>query len=307
MSEYAIETRRLTKKFGGRVAVDDLNMQIRAGSVLGFLGVNGAGKTTTIRMLMGHLHPTAGDMLTLGRDPRNHDESTRQRVAYVSENMNLPGWMTPRNAVKFNASLYPKWDHRLAEVLLDEFELRGSGGYRHLSKGQKRKVCILIALCQNADLLIMDEPAAGLDVMARRGFLERVLDIACQEQKTVFISSHLLTDLERVADTIALIHDGRLMRQGNLEELKAGARKLHFSVAIARDELAQYFKVIAYEAGMRETMFTVMDFDEGRLRSFCEQKDCAEHVAVHGMNLEDIFVEMVKSNGGGNNIERTAQ
>ena len=94
MSEYAIEMRRLTKKFGARIAADDLTMQIRPGSVLGFLGVNGAGKTTTIRMLMGHLHPTAGDVLTLGQDPRKHDESPRPRVAYVSENMNLPGWMT---------------------------------------------------------------------------------------------------------------------------------------------------------------------------------------------------------------------
>lgn len=156
MSHAAIETRALVKNFGNKAAVDNLDLTVPTGSVFGFLGANGAGKTTTIRMLMGHLHPTSGEAITLGADPWSHDEPTRRRVAYVSENMALPGWMTPERAIRFCAAQYPDWDGALAETLLGDLELRDAGPFRALSKGQKRRLCILLALAQNADLLVMD-------------------------------------------------------------------------------------------------------------------------------------------------------
>ncbi|MHC4153880.1 MAG: ABC transporter ATP-binding protein [Planctomycetota bacterium] len=299
MSDCIIETRQLKKRFRKKTAVDGLDIQIPSGSVVGFVGVNGAGKTTTIRMLMGHLHPTDGEVQVLGEDPRRHSEQQRQRVAYVSENMNLPGWLTPEAAAKLNASFYPRWDAKLAQTLLNEFKLRKAGAYRNLSRGQKRKVCILPAICQNAELLVMDEPALGLDVMARHDFLKRVLEIVCSGERTVFISSHLLSDLERIVDRIVLIDRGWLVLQGNLEDLKAGVRQLHFAAQISREDLEQHFKVIRYEVcDPAETKAVVADFDEGRLRRMCELKDCTEKVRVFGLNLEDIFVELVKNGEG---------
>jgi ABC-2 type transport system ATP-binding protein len=297
MTDYAIQTEKLSKHFGDIVAVDALDLRVPEGSVLGFVGVNGAGKTTTLRMMMGHLHPSSGQVTVLGRDPREHSESTKRLVSYVSENMGLPAWMTPEQAIRFNAGLFEAWNGPLAEELLDEFELRGAGAFGRLSKGQKRKICILLAICQNAKLLMMDEPASGLDVMARRRFLERVLDIVCNDNRTVFLSSHLLSDLERIVDRISIIDAGRGIWNGYMDDLKAGVRKVHMTGSVTQQALAERFTILRHERiDEHEMAITVLDYDEAGFSAFCREHDCSEKARVFGLNLEDIFVEMVKGN-----------
>jgi ABC-2 type transport system ATP-binding protein len=220
MTANAIELRDVTRLFGDAKAVDCLSLTVPEGAVFGLLGPNGAGKTSTIRMLMGHLRPTSGTVQTLGGDPWEHSEATRRRIAYVSENMELPPWMTPRSAMQFCERLYPTWDCPLAETLCDTFELSRKKKFSEFSKGQKRSLCILLALGQKADLLVLDEPAAGLDVLARRDFLDRVLEVACTAGRTVVLSSHILSDLERVVDRVAILAHGTLKLEGELEELK---------------------------------------------------------------------------------------
>lgn len=220
MTANAVELRDVTRLFGSTKAVDGLSLAVPAGAVFGLLGPNGAGKTSTIRMLMGHLHPTSGTVQTLGGDPWKHSESVRRRIGYVSESMELPGWMTPRAAMRFGERLYPDWDCPLAETLCDTFGLGRAKRFAEMSKGQKRSLCILMALCQKADLLVLDEPAASLDVLSRRDFLDRVLDVACSGGRTVVLSSHILSDLERVVDRVAILSHGTLKLEGDLEELK---------------------------------------------------------------------------------------
>jgi ABC-2 type transport system ATP-binding protein len=220
MTANAVELREVTRVFGVAMAVDRLSLAVPEGAVFGLLGPNGAGKTSTIRMLMGHLRPTSGSVETLGGDPWEHSEATRRRIAYVSENMELPAWMTPRTATRFCERLYPSWDYPLAETLCDTFALDRSKRFSELSKGQRRSLCILLGLCQKADLLVLDEPAAGLDVLARRDFLDRVLEVACSGGRTVVLSSHILSDLERVVDRLAILSHGMLKLEGELEELK---------------------------------------------------------------------------------------
>ena len=297
MTDYAIQTKKLSKHFGDIVAVDALDLRVPEGSVLGFVGVNGAGKTTTLRMMMGHLHPSSGKVTVLGRDPREHSELTKQQIAYVSENMDLPTWMTPEQAVRFNAGLFKGWNGPLAEELLDEFELRGAGAFGRLSKGQKRKICILLAICQNAKLLLMDEPASGLDVMARRNFLERVLEIVCNDNRTVFLSSHLLSDLERIVDRLFIIDTGRGIWNGYMDDLKAGVRKIHMTGSVTEEAIAKSFTILRHERiDEHETVTTVLDYDEAKFSAFCREHDCSEKARVFRLNLEDIFVEMVKGN-----------
>ncbi len=300
MSDNPIQTENLVKRFGRITAVDDLSLAVPLGAVCGFLGVNGAGKTTVIRMLMGHLHPTSGVVRTLGGNPWRHDSQTRSRIAYVSEEMHLPAWMTPGKAVAFNARTYPRWNAKLARALLDEFKLGDAGPFARLSKGQQRKTCILLALCQNAELIVMDEPAAGLDVVARHDFLNRVLEIACDDHRTVFISSHLLSDLERIVDTLTILDHGRAMLTGRLEELKAGVKKLHLPGAISRDDLAGYFDIIKYEArDGTETLVTVADFSEDKLERLIAAHPDAGTARTFALNLEDIFVELVGAAAAG--------
>jgi ABC-2 type transport system ATP-binding protein len=297
MSETAIQAHKLCKHFADTIAVDQLDLSVPTGSIFGLLGTNGAGKTTFIRMLMGHLHPTAGGLTVLATEPRSASEATRRRIAYVSENMSLPGHMTPEKAIVFSASVYPQWDGPLADTLLQDFGLKGAGRFNALSKGQKRKICILLAICQNADLLIMDEPAAGLDVLARREFLDQVLDIACKPGRTMLISSHLLSDLERVVDRLAIIHQGRALLTGSLEELKAGMRRIHLHMALSEEQVREIFDLVRIEhPGPTETLITVTDFSEDKMSQFTARHAQAQDANIIALNLEDIFVELVGHN-----------
>ena len=294
MSESAIQASELRKCFGKTVAVDALDLTVPTGAVFGLLGPNGAGKTTFIRMVMGHLHRTAGDLKTLDTEPCKAGEAIRRRIAYVSENMNLPGHMTPEKAAAFCASIYAQWDHALADKLLGDADLRKKGPFKTLSKGQKRKICILLAICQNADLLVMDEPAAGLDVVSRREFLDQILDVACQPGRTVLISSHLLSDLERIVDRLAIVHQGRALITGDLEDLKAGIRKLHLPAALSRDQLEAVFELARFDhPGPNETLATVTNFTPERMSRLAARHIETQDADIVALNLEDIFVELV--------------
>lgn len=259
MSENTIETQGLTKVFGQKVAVDSLDLDVPKGSAFGLLGVNGAGKTTSVRMIVGHLRPTVGEVRLLESDPWRHSEADRRRITYVSDNMNLPGWMTAEQAIQFSAPFYPRWNATLAKRLLHEFQLSAVGRYQSLSRGQKRRLCLLLAICQNADVLVLDEPAAGVDVVARHEFLNLILEQVCDGERTVLLSSHLLSDLERVVDRIAILHHGRLHLSGELDSLKTSVRKVHLPVSVPRESLAEYFEVIRHNESAQETVATVLD------------------------------------------------
>ena len=294
MSDPVIQATGLTKRFDGRAVVDSFDFEVPPGSVTGFLGVNGAGKSTTMRMLTGHLSPSAGEVRVFGADPREHAAETLQRIGYVSDTMNLPGWMTVGTVMDVNAEFFANWNPTLAGTLCREFKLKASDRFQKLSFGQKRRVVLVQALCQSADLLMMDEPAGGLDVVARRSFLDRVLDIACSEGRTVLVSSHLLSDLERVVDRVVLIHEGRLLLQGDLEELKAGVRRLKFEVDVLRDVLGRHFNVVSYGRQHAEhTVSTVTDFADDRFEQFMAELPSGSDVRTEQLNLEDMFVELV--------------
>lgn len=293
MSENVIQTNNLTKVFEDEKAVDSLNLSVPTGSVFGFLGVNGAGKTTTVRMIVGHLHPTEGEAILLGKNPWEHSEADRRRVAYVSDNMHLPGWMTPEDAMRLNASLYPKWDGTLAKHLLTELDLHRTKKYQSLSRGEKRRLCLLLAICQNADVLILDEPASGLDVVARHKFLNLILGQVYDGKRTVFLSSHLLSDLERIIDRLAILHHGRVHLLGALDDLKTEVRQIHFPKFVSRESLESNFEVLQYEAFEQQTTAIVRDFDDARFRALCQQHGCGDAAQVHGFNLEDLFVKIV--------------
>ncbi len=224
-----VEFHEVSRSFGGgpdkTLAVDRLSFSVPKGSVFGLLGANGAGKTTSIRMMLGHLRSDAGSLSVLGCDPMRQDETLRCRVAYISENMQLPNWMTIPAVSQFCAKMYPAWRHDLVAMLAERFHLSLKKRYDEFSKGQRRAMCILPALCQNAELLILDEPASGLDTMARRDFLDNMLEFVCDGERTVLFSSHILGDIERVVDRVAIMKAGTLVLSGELDALKEEERK----------------------------------------------------------------------------------
>ncbi|MGL4595831.1 MAG: ABC transporter ATP-binding protein [Thermoguttaceae bacterium] len=224
-TNLAIELVDVTKYFGGisnaTCAVDHLSLSVPVGSIFGLLGSNGAGKTTIIRMLVSHLKPSSGSVRIFGVDPASGDENLRKRVAYISENMQLPGWMTIPEASKMAQQLYPNWEKERAKLLAERFGLDNKKRYDEFSKGQRRTFCLLLALSQGADLLILDEPASGLDTVARRDFLSCSLEFVAEKpNKTILFSSHVLGDIERVVDQVILMKKGTIRLAGRLDDLK---------------------------------------------------------------------------------------
>lgn len=225
MTEYALWTEGLRKRFGDTVAVDGIDLRVPRGSIFGFLGPNGAGKTTTIKLLLGLLRPDGGRFAVLGREGRPQPD-VLARVGYVPEIPGLYSYMTAGDLAAFCSRLYPRWDQGLVDRYLDFFRLPRNRKVGRFSRGMKGQLALVLALGARPDLLVLDEPTAGLDPVARKHFLQTVLAEATAAGQTVFLSSHLLEDVERVADTLAIIRNGCLVLQKPMDEVKMGEKKV---------------------------------------------------------------------------------
>ena len=286
-----IKIKSLTKSFADNVAVDSLSLNVPEGSVYGFLGSNGAGKTTTIRMLMGHLHPTSGEVEVFGKNPWHHDAGTLQRVAYVSSDMAVPGWMTTEKLIAMGQRLFPEWDAGLAQTLTKQFQLEPRKRYSRSSTGQRRKMLILSALCQTADLLILDEPAMGLDVESRNILLSQILEVACDEGRSVILSSHLLSDVERVVDRVAVLREGKLVCDEELDVLKSSVRQLQIAEQISEEALSKHFDVLSCEITTWGTRAIVAACSEDTLSRLASELAQPESLRSHSLNLEDLYLQ----------------
>lgn len=200
-----ISTRGLTRYFGGRPAVSDLTLDVPKGCVFAFLGRNGSGKTTAIRMLLGLLEPTRGTASVLGHDSRRLPPEIRARIGYLTEDHQVFGWMTVRECGAFQAAFYPCWNDRVFRGVVHHFRLDLATRARDLSRGERAGLCLALTLAPEPELLILDDPALGLDPVARRSLIESMIYLTRRSDRTIFFSSHLLADVERVADYIAVL------------------------------------------------------------------------------------------------------
>ncbi len=219
--DFAVHTYELTKTFNGKiVAVSGLNLSVPYGAVYGLIGRNGAGKTTTLRLLMGLLRPDHGSAHLLSHDLWNTSRHVRQRIAYVSQSQLLPGWMSLNDLCRLHAYYYPSWDGEFAKRIIKLWELPNDRPISQLSGGQQRQAAIILALSSRPELLLLDEPAAGLDPVARRALLNGIVEVlAYTSNCTVLFSTHIISDLERIADTIGIMDRGRLMMSSKLSDL----------------------------------------------------------------------------------------
>jgi len=205
-----IETQQLTRRYWRTEALRDLTLAVPAGSVFALLGANGAGKTTAIKVLMNLLPPSAGEARVLGVDSRRLGERERAQIGYVSENQVLPAWMTVRQLLDYCRPFYPTWDRELETRLLRQFDLPAERKLRHLSRGMRMKAALLSSLAYRPKLLMLDEPFSGLDPLARDDFIRGILEASALGDWTVFVSSHDIEEVERLADHVALLEAGRL-------------------------------------------------------------------------------------------------
>ena len=290
----AIDIRQLHYRAGKSFEITNLDLHVPAGAIYGFLGPNGSGKTTTIRLVLGLLRPLGGRITVLGE--RMPDDAPRVlgRVGYVPEQPHLDPTLTVRETMNFQAAFYPTWDGPRAEQLLDQFQLDEHRLFGRLSKGQKAKLMILLALAQQGELLVLDEPTDGLDPVVRRDILAALLEYVSQRHATVFISSHLVHELERICDWVAVMDDGRLVTEMPMNELKNGTKRLR--VAGAPAALAQTpFVLLARDPaanGGSET-WVVRDWKPEMTRYF--ETIGATLQDVIDLDLEEGFVELLRT------------
>jgi ABC-2 type transport system ATP-binding protein len=229
----------LTHRFGAKTVLDAVSLYVPKGSVFGLVGENGAGKTTLIKHILGLLRAAEGTVRTFGIDSASDPVAVLGRIGYLSEQPDLPGWMRVDELMRYTSAFYPKWDAVYAERLRTEFDLNPAQRIKTLSKGQRAKAGLLAAQAHRPELLLLDEPSSGLDPIVRHDILEAVIRTVADEGRTVFFSSHLLEEIERVSDHVAMLHQGKMVLCGPLDDLKAQHRRilLHFETAQARPPL----------------------------------------------------------------------
>ena len=226
MSDVIVEIDHLSRSFGKKQALDDVMLRIERGVVFGLVGENGAGKTTLIKHLLGLLKATHGSVRVFQLDPVVDPVGVLGRIGYLSEDRDLPDWMTVAQLMRYNQAFFPGWDETFASQLRDQFELDPKQQIKRLSRGQRARAGLLIALAHRPELLILDEPSSGLDPVVRNDILSAIIRTVADEGRTVLFSSHLLDEVERVADCVAILHKGRVALSAPLHEILHSHRRL---------------------------------------------------------------------------------
>jgi ABC-2 type transport system ATP-binding protein len=289
MSESAVEVRGITKYYGAKAAVYDVSFAARRGEVYALVGPNGAGKTTIMRMLLGMLEPTRGGAALLGCDCRALTPQVRERVGYLAEGHHLYGWMRIGQLAEFGRETHPRWNGELFAGFLEYFRLEPEQKIRSLSNGQRAQVSLAAALACEPELLIMDDPTLGVDAAVRREFLRGVVDLVAREGRTVIFSSHILSDVERVADRIGVLVEGVLRADLSLDEFKASVVRYHLTFAETVPAKLDVPRTVSVTVSGREVELTAVrpgEDTEAALKGLgaasCEQVE---------MSLEDAFVD----------------
>jgi len=229
----AIEIRDLDYRAARRFEIRNLAVNVPAGSMYGFLGPNGAGKTTTIRLILGLLRPVKGRIAVVGFEIPREAPRMLARTGYVPEAPHLYPSLSVDECLRYHAAFYPTWDAKWASELLAAFRLDRTTRFTALSKGEKGKLMMLLALSQRPELLVLDEPTDGLDPVVRRDVVGALLEYVSQHNATVFISSHLVHELERICDWVGVMDNGRLVAELPMHSFKSGIKRLRVAGAPA--------------------------------------------------------------------------
>lgn len=229
MSEPALAFDNVWKSFRTTRVLNGMSLCVEPGRTFAFLGRNAAGKTTAISILMGLLHQDTGSVRVLGLDPATQAVEVRRRVGYLAEDQTMYGWMRCEEILRFMAPFYPTWDHHLALQYARDFEVPLETKIKHLSKGQNVRLGLVLALAHRPELVVLDDPALGLDPIMRKQFNRDLITHLQGEGRTLFYSSHLLYEVEPVADEVAIIDDGKIVRRAETEELRRDVKQIALS------------------------------------------------------------------------------
>lgn len=293
-----IHIQHLSKSFGRKRVLEDVSLSIQPGQTFALLGRNGAGKTTMLRMLLGLIEPDTPrrwfnkdarwanpcQMRVLGIDPRKKPIDVRSKVGYLAEDQRMFGWMSVRQIVDFMAPFYPTWDKALASRYLQQFELSATTKVKHLSKGQGVRLGLLLALAHRPQVVILDDPALGLDPIMRKEFNRDLIVHLQSEGRTVFYSSHLLYEVEPIADEVAILDRGKIVIQQDTETLRDSVKKLLINTADFDAHKEQLTKLDVYHDDSR-THITITN----AIKTIEQLRTAGVKFEVVNLNLDEIF------------------
>ena len=291
MSEPIIGVAGLTRRFGVVTALDAVSLSLPRGAVYGLVGANGAGKTTLIPHLLGLLRAEEGSVRVFGLDPVTDPVGVLGRIGYLSEQNDLPGWMRVGELIRYSRAFYPAWDDAYAEELRRAFALDATAKIEDLSRGQKARAGLLVALAHRPELLLLDEPSSGLDPVVRRDILEAIMRTIAHEGRTVLFSSHLLEEVERVADHVTMISHGRIVLSAPLDAIRKSHR--HVTVRLPQPRLRPPSAAgVLHWEGAGAEWTALLRGDTGELEAAVAGSG-ARVVSSRAPSLDEIFVAHV--------------
>jgi len=226
MSASIVEISGVSRSFGKKVALDEVSLSVPAGCVMGLVGENGAGKTTLLKHVLGLFRAQSGTVRVFDKDPVLDPETVLGEIGYLSEVRDLPDWMKIRELLDYTRAFFPAWDEKFAEELREMFELSPDQKIKTLSRGQRARAGLIAAIAHRPKLLVLDEPSSGLDPVVRRDILSAIIRTVADEGRTVLFSSHLLDEVQRVSDQVAMLHLGKMQLTSTMDEVLTSHHRL---------------------------------------------------------------------------------
>lgn len=288
-----IKIEKLTKRFDNVTALQDVSLEVGPGRIVGLLGANGGGKSTLLRHMVGLYLPDHGDCQTLGCKAAELSSEKLGRIGYVHQEGTLIDWMTVPQLIRYVAAYYPTWNKDLEKEFVARFEVPLESRVGNLSPGQRQKLTILLAIGFEPDLLILDEPAAALDPVARHQFLELLLDIIQDQGRTIIISSHILSDVEKVIDHVIILDKGTLLRDCAFDELQE--EFLRVRLTSLNGPLAANLPirgVISSELSAHRAVVTMHRSYRDDLDTAAKQNNC--EIEILPISFEEVYTMVVK-------------
>jgi ABC-2 type transport system ATP-binding protein len=293
LSESVVNVSELTRRFGAKTALASVSLSLSRGVVYGLVGANGAGKTTLIKHILGLLRAESGSVRVFGHDPVAEPVAVLSRIGYLSEENDLPGWMRVDELIRYSRAFYPAWDDVYAEELRGVFALDPTAKIKSLSRGQKARAGLLIALAHRPELLVLDEPSSGLDPIVRRDILGAVIRTIADEGRTVLFSSHLLEEVEQVAGHVTMIHQGTIALSAPLDEIKESHRCVTVRFAESRPQPPSVPGVLRWDGAGGEWTAVWRDGSGDLHAAVAGLEGGARIVAERVASLNEIFVAHV--------------
>lgn len=286
MNEPVVRITGVTKRFSGICAVDNLNMTISRGSVVALLGPNGAGKTTSIRMMLGLLRPDAGSIEVFGLNPRTHAVAIRRRCGYIPERPKMIPWMSVRRIMAFTSAFYPEWNHTTADSLLKQLNLKAHQKIQHLSRGEEARLALLLGLAFKPELLILDDATSGIDPAARRDILENIIQTIHESGTTIVFATHLLNEIEGLADEAVFLINGVVRYAGRVDTLKRTFKRVLSWNDASPPSIPSTSEVISEKITGRCTELVVSGFNPDDWKELVD----SGQVEIQDLSLEDIYL-----------------